>query len=962
MVEYLEELQISRFIAFDVETTGLNPGVDRIIEFSAILFEAGKKKESLTFLCNPGRKISPEIENLTGITNQMLTKEKKFSDYAPDLMAFIGNLPIVGHNLAFDMSFLKTELRRCGENDRLTNTLYDTLMLARAFYFYLPNHKLGTVAEYCGYSSDGSHRAEADTFNTGRIFLKLVDEAMLYDAETFNTILRILKHVRSPNKELYKNLLERAKRDKTLLTKKKPKIDWKSQSNIAGKNSDDFLPEIGEDDIGPAYFSAASKISEVLENYEPRPQQTKMAEIVYRTIEKGKLSMIEAGTGVGKSLAYLVPAVLQLKKPRSEEDKVRIVVATNTKNLQEQIFYKEIPFIQKKLKLGFKATLLKGRSNYICLTRWKTLLAELKGRVKADMRAAMIPIVIWLKHTKTGDIAENSGFNVKRNWWLWKEICSEPGYCTTDQCKKEEGCFLGKIRRHAAVADMVIVNHSLLFADAASENSIIPGYTDLIIDEAHNIEKNAYTYFATSVNYNKISYLLNDLVKPGSAGIGLLKDVESVATRMKQEHNIRTLLDSMAGLIEEAREISERFFAQIAREKFKSIPEKEKAYGIKRRYKDFFNEFPKMEDISAEFIEALDKLKKEVTILSEKMDTIVKDQPEIFDKTRTELINKQADLVEFKVALEILSESNDPDMIFWYEMDKKGSEKSVELSCTPLNISEKLYNSIYEKLNSIILTSATLKIFNSFDYFKNRIGVKYFDRSDVATVSVGSPYDYDKQMKLLVYTPEQGGYNSYLSNSELILSLAREAEKGIMFLFTSYTSLKKVYNNVYSDFQKMGIKLLAQGMGTARSALLEQFKAEKKSVLFGTDSFWEGVDVRGDALQILIIEKIPFAVPSEPIIEANNEELQNQNRNAFMEYYLPEAILKLRQGIGRLIRTSTDYGVVIFLDNRIDTKRYGGMIKKSIYTEYETMFGKENLIKSIHEFFSQWNKPELMKF
>jgi len=295
-------------------------------------------------------------------------------------------------------------------------------------------------------------------------------------------------------------------------------------------------------------------------------------------------------------------------------------------------------------------------------------------------------------------------------------------------------------------------------------------------------------------------------------------------------------------------------------------------------------------------------------------------------------------------------------------MDKKGSEKSVELSCTPLNISEKLYNSIYEKLNSIILTSATLKIFNSFDYFKNRIGVKYFDRKDVATVSVGSPYDYDKQMKLLVYTPEQGGYNSYYSNSELILSLAREAEKGIMFLFTSYTSLKKVYNNVFSDFQKMGIKLLAQGMGTARSALLEQFKAEKKSVLFGTDSFWEGVDVRGDALQILIIEKIPFAVPSEPIIEANNEELQNQNRNAFMEYYLPEAILKLRQGIGRLIRTSTDYGVVIFLDNRIDTKRYGGMIKKSIYTEYETMFGKENLIKSIHEFFSQWNKPELMKF
>jgi len=958
MYEYLEELQLSKFIAFDVETTGLSPAADYIIEFSAILFEDGKKKESFSFLCNPGRKISQEIENLTGITNEMLENEKSFQDFAEDLMDFIGNLPIVGHNLSFDMAFLKSELRRAGLNDRLTNTLYDTLLLSRTFYFYLPNHKLGTVAEYCGFSADGSHRAEVDTYNTGRIFLRLIDEALLYDADTFQTIVKILKNTSIPNRELFKNLLERAKRDKALLAKKKPKIDWKSLPNISGKNIDDFVLNISEDEIGPEYFSNGGKIGEILDNYEERPQQTKMAEIVYRTIEKGKMSMIEAGTGVGKSLAYLVPAVLQLKKPNNEEDRTRIVVATNTKTLQEQIFYKEIPFIQKQLKIPFKATLLKGRSNYICLTRWQTLLSELKGRVKSDMRAALVPVVIWLKHTRTGDISENSGFNVKGNWWLWKEICSEPGYCTTDQCKKNDGCYLGKIRRHAAISDMVIVNHSLLFADAAAENSIIPGYTDLVIDEAHNVEKNAYAFFAITVNYNRFSYMLNDLIKPGSAGTGLIKDTEGIATRIKQVHNIQTYLDDVADQVEETRRISEDFFLQIAKEKFKSIPEKERTYGIKKRYKDFYGEFVGMEDISSELINAMAKLGKFTEALCIKMESLVKIQPEVFDKTKAELKNLLMEITEFNFGLQILTDANDSDMIFWFEMDKKGNEKSVELSCTPLNISEKLYDSIYKNLNSIVLTSATLKISNSFDYFKNRIGVTYFDKTNVATVSVGSPYDYDKQMKFIVYTPSETGFNSYNSNSDMIVKLAQEVEKGIMFLFTSYTSLKRVYNNVLPEFKKMGVKLLAQGTGTSRTALLNQFKSEKKSVLFGTDSFWEGVDVRGEALQILIIEKIPFAVPSEPIVEANNEEIQNQNRNSFMEYYLPEAILKLRQGVGRLIRTSTDHGVVIFLDNRVDTKRYGGMIKKSIYTNSETVYGLENLMSSVKEFFQNWNEPE----
>ena len=958
MYEYLKELKLSKFVVFDTETTGLNPATNSIIEFSAILFENGKQKNTLAFLCNPGVQISNEIENLTGITNEMLIGQDTFDSFANAVLDFFGDLPIVGHNLSFDMSFLKHEMYRCGKINKLSNTLYDTLLLSRAFYFYLPNHKLGTLAEYCGFSSEGAHRAEADAFNTGRVFIRLIDEAMLYDAKTFETIVKILKRTKTPNKELYKNLLDKAKRDKRLLTKRRPKISWKAKSNITGNSIDENNLNVCEEDITNELFGKGGRISAKLKNYEPRPQQIKMAEIVFRTMGKNKVSMIEAGTGVGKSLAYLVPAVLQLNKTRKDNEARRVVIATNTKNLQEQIFYKEIPFIQKQLKLPFKAVLLKGRNNYICLTRWKNLLTELQGRIKPDLRASLIPVVTWLQHTKTGDIYENTGFNLKVNWWLWKEICSEPGYCTTDRCKGNDWCYLGKIRRNAIVSDLVIVNHSLLFADAASENSIMPGYTDLIVDEAHNIEKNAYTFYAMSINFNKIAYMLSDLEKPGSAGVGYIKDIANIAKLLKKEHDIKTYLDSLHHAIEKTRQVSEVFFTKIAKEKFPTIPEKEKVYGVKKRYKDFYREFEKTESLVEDFIIALDELSKSISEVIIKVDTLSKERALIFDNVKTNLKNMIGDILEYKMALDVITQSNDPDMIFWYEMDKKGSEKSVEFYGTPLNISEKLYNTIYKELCSVVFTSATLKIFNSFEYFRDRIGISYLKKNDVATVSVGSPYDYEKQMKFIVYTPTEGRFNSYYTNSQLILALAKETKKGILFLFTSYSSLKKVYNEVYTDFKKMGIKLLAQGMGTNRTALLEQFKEEKRSVLFGTDSFWEGVDVQGEALQILIVEKIPFAVPSEPIVEANNEELQNQNRNAFMEYYLPEAILKVRQGIGRLIRTSTDHGVVIFLDNRIDTKRYGGMIKKSIFTISQTITGKENLINQINEFFENWKQME----
>jgi len=954
--EFLKQVKLSRFVAFDVETTGLRPANDSVIEFSAILFEDGSPKDTLTFLCNPGTKISEEIEILTGISNSMLKGKDKFEDHLEEVINFIGKHPLLAHNISFDMAFLKNALNRTAKfkKKRITNKLYDSLPLSRMFYFYLPNHKLGTISEYCGLSSEGSHRAEADTLNTGRIFVKLVEEAMKYNLDTLQIINFVMQGTNAPNKKLFQDIGKRLLLKTSKITAKTPKIDWKANTNIFGQRDETFSEDQSPTEICEKYFGAKGELASELKDFEPRPQQQQMAEIILKSLKTGTSAMIEAGTGVGKSLAYLVPAAIWLNiknNSKNNEEQTRFVIATNTKTLQEQIFFKEIPFIFRKLKIPFKAVLLKGRSNYVCLTRWKSFIAELEHKTQPYDRVAILPIIIWLQHTKTGDISENNGFSLKQNWRLWKEICSEPGYCTTNACKKDNGCYLGKIRQQAVFADIVIVNHSLLFADAAAENIILPGYTDLIIDEAHNIEKNAYTFFASSINYYTFNYLLNDIISSGSTKTGLLTDIKQISNQAKVQHKIILDIENVTELIENLRLTLISFFKNIASTLAMRISENEKRFGVKKRYKNFDLEFPRQKEKTGQFINEITSLIENLFKLISKLDKLLPEFPLVFDQIIVNMKNTIGNLEQYKSNLTILTDSNDSDMVFWYEMDGKNSEKSIEISCTPLNISETLYENLFKNLHSAILTSATLQISNSFDYLKQRTGVSYLDNDLLNMYAVGSPYSYADQMKFITYHPGNGQFSNYNTTSSLLVKLSERTEKGILVLFTSYGALRSVYQKVFHHYKKMGIKLLAQGYGTSRTALLDQFREEKKSVLFGTDSFWEGVDVVGDALQILIIDKIPFAVPSEPIVEANREEIQNQGKNAFMDYYLPEAILKFRQGVGRLIRSSTDSGIIIFLDNRIDTKRYGNMLKNSLPVETETEIGEQNLINSVCKHF-----------
>jgi len=951
MDDFLTLAGLNEFIALDVETTGLNPQQDAVIEFAAVKFINGKPSNTLNFLCNPGFPISPEIEQLTGIKDEMLKDKLPFEQHLDEVLEFIGRIPLVGHNIGFDLGFLKEYLKNFKSQRKriLYNPLYDTLLLAQAFLFFLYNHRLSTIAEFYGLSAKGAHRAENDALKTGLIFVKLIEEVQSYDLETIQTINMVLKDTDDPNKLLYKNAAEALLLQRSLGSEEAPQIGWEPPVNIFGQSIEKNKESAKASLKIEKFFEPAGPIAQNFVGFEDRPQQKEMAQLVLNSLQAGDSAIIEAGTGVGKSLAYLIPAVVWLNQQKKE--KKRVVIASNTKTLQEQIFYKEIPFVSEKLKLPFKAVLLKGRSNYICLTRWHRYLNALPQQLHLAARSAIIPIIIWLKHTRTGDIAENNGFNLAAHYYIWNEICSEPGYCTTSVCQKYGGCFLGKIRYHAMNADIMVVNHSLLLADSAADNQILPGFDALIIDEAHNLEKNSYNYFAQKVNLPTLIYFLNGIYSGSAPERGLLVDLAESAHQLKSLDKIEPLRQMILEKTSDVKIAAEVFFRKIVATKFNPANGNQKSFGIKKRYKDFSREFPNLEIETNNLIYELGTLWNLLGNLSNKMDEIWGDYAEEYDELQVRLMNQKIMVEAFLETLRKVTTANDDSHIFWYEIAPNGKNNTVEIVCTPLNIANDIFEKVYKNVSSAMLTSATLQVAGAFDYVLSRTGLNLIEDHNVVSRALGSPFFYNDQMAFFTYHQNDNEVNEAFITARLIKRLSSETGKGILVLFTSYNFMYEVYQLCLPTFIEMGITLLAQGQGASRTALLEQFRLEQNSVLLGTDSFWEGVDVVGPALEILVITKLPFPVPTEPIIEANVEKLKAEGQDPFNEYYVPESVLKFRQGVGRLIRSINDVGVVINLDSRIDKKAYGRYFKKSLPVEPISIVGEDELLAAVRKFF-----------
>ena len=634
-------------------------------------------------------------------------------------------------------------------------------------------------------------------------------------------------------------------------------------------------------------FGRNGLIEKNLKSYEFREQQLEMAKAVSQAFEDSVHLIVEAGTGVGKSFAYLIPAI-DFAISQSE----RVVVSTNTISLQEQLIHKDIPFLSEILPYDFKAVLVKGRSNYLCLRRLHNLLSYERGLFDSkDEVEDLERIRQWSEKTRDGSLADLEPQPMQT---VWSRVCAERDMCLgMNLCPYGKSCFYQRARNNIYNANILVVNHHLLFSDLSLKDngtgySVLPKYKYLVIDEAHNIENTATEHIGISISKYSMLYLMDSICNRDRKG-GLF---------------IRLGVPSLVGEVDSVRKEITTFFDKI--EKWSS----DEPSGVKRIHEKNFQE----NTLSV-------PLKKIESILTGLLPSAKNEEEEKEINAFIERCRKANEDIDC-----ILSQLLD-DHVYWVELSRDRIA-NVTLNAAPINVSVELSPNLFDKMNSVILTGATLSTNLSFDYLKNRIGIK-----DGRELLLGSPFDYAKQVKLYIpkKMPDPSDNEAFVSSAIEKIKYYISLTQGKAFvLFTSYKMMNDVYKSLISWFNEQGIKAFVQGEGMSRHTMLEEFKKDINSVLFGTSSFWEGVDVQGEALSNVIVVRLPFSVPTHPVIEARIEDIENKGGNPFMEYNLPEAIIRLKQGFGRLIRTKSDTGIVVILDPRIKTKYYGKYFLNSL--------------------------------
>ena len=971
--EILSALELNDFVTLDIETTGLDYLKEDIIEFAAIRFNSGKPKKNINFFIKPSGKIPQHITRITGISNTDVEEAKPFGEVIDDIKSFVGNYPVIAHNINFDLPFLEYHTRKA-KNDFLnwdykvqeyhyfSNWKIDTVVLAKMYLHFLPSFNLGSLSEYFSLKKRKRHRALPDASATGEILLELLKIIVRTKFSDIQKINQILEPTDDSIRQFFEKLAVFQATGKFQIPEGIDKESFTISANMYNVIGEEETPEHGKFETEPideesiaAFFDDDGELSQEFASFEVRKPQVQMAHAVARAFNESKFLVVEAGTGTGKSMAYLVPAIKWATKNYGPNG--RIVISTNTKNLQEQLFFKDIPILHGVLKDRFKAVLLKGKGNYLCLDKWVTVLSDMKYRLSDKERLRILPLYFWTQQTKTGDIAENNAFQAERNMGLWTKMIAENNYCPGRSCKYYDKCFLMKARNNARNAHLVLVNHSLLFSDLAAEKAVLSDYVNVIFDEAHNIEKTATEYLGQEISIWQFRDFYNKLYTEGKIETGVLVQLKRriQLSSVKDSHKkaLLSMIDDLIEKIPACWRLSQEFFKELTRGLRESVPENNNMYSLKNRYKKGDNLFKALEHVFNELIAGLNKIRSELNDLIE----YFKDLPENsfdYQKQLYQELNAQFMQSDMLISsLEFLVEAEWDNFVYWFELPSKADSDDSRLYAAPLDIAGILNERLYSHLRTTIFTSATLAVNKNFDYFNKRAGINYVEPDRVENLLLQSPFNYDEQVLLMVPSfivdPKHPQYLPQLKT--FFEKLIVESPRGTLALFTSYTMLNDIYNSLKHVFMAENIPVFGQGIDGSRHSIINRFKNIEKSFLFGTDSFWEGVDVPGKALEILLLTKLPFDVPSEPIIQAKAELIQKQGGNPFMDFTIPEAVIRFRQGFGRLIRSKSDFGAIIVLDTRVIKKLYGRVFLNSLPLNAQIITDDQSIWQQLKNWF-----------
>jgi predicted DnaQ family exonuclease/DinG family helicase len=887
------------FVVLDLETSGADPKKDDIIEVAMVRYENGKEVGRFNELIRIDTPLPKIITLITHITDQELQEHGKDSaEVFKEITKMLKGAYLICHNVAFDHGFLKAK----GVKMELLG-LMDTIPLAQILLPQATSYSLESLTVDLGIEHLHKHRAMGDVEATLELFKRLWEMGEALPSSAVQEIQRYL-----------------------------PQSTWGGGiffEELKGTNQPVVGPVVGPM-VGPIEgVRRALSVEEILgedgilrkhwEQYEPRPQQVQMAKAVSGAFENGYHLICEAPTGVGKSLAYLISAAAT-----AIQNKSKVVISTNTINLQDQLYEKDIPMLQEIYRqgtqnAGFRAALLKGRNHYLCLRR----LAKFKesSRFSDPEIILLVKILVWQKTTKTGDCGEIHLTRDESMIWDF-ELCADSKYCTPQKCRTFGECYLQRARRLAEEADVIVVNHALLNSDLKSEGSLLPEYQYLIVDEAHNFEEAATDAFGQSLKqenfslpFRVIRLHLEDIQRRyegtlfgGEMAMRLLGGVlESLKDLEGRVDNLFTLVAYFVNQNVQASGYVESLLVDPT------------VQGME----EWLNLAVSADETSASIKDWLQELRT----FAEALMLGSNDEASEQNMLAGEILQECDLLAEQTLSLKAFF-SEDPSLqhIRWLTSDQQGV---VGLNLAPYLPGTHLKEKLYTKKKSIVLTSATLgiklhdKSFDApeqhpFNYLRTILSLdEHFEE-----LIIDSPFDYEKQAYVMI-PKDVLPVTSPRSPGQLVTffeNLLKSVGGNTLSLFTSYRMIETLYMALVEPLQNAGIRLLAQRISGGRNKILKAYLADPAhSALFGTSSFWEGVDIRGEALSTLIIHKLPFDMPNDPIHKARSQLFEN----GFMEYTVPRAILKFRQGFGRLIRSTTDYGVMMVLDERLYSKKYG---------------------------------------
>lgn len=904
---------MTSFVAIDIETTGLDENRDSIIEIAAVKFKGNRIEDEWSSLINPNRHVPEFISQLTGIDDAMLRQAPRLRDVTHELEAFIGDAPIIGHNVRFDLGFLQKQIPFS------FNEIIDTYELAAVLLPTASRYNLGSLGKELGILLPATHRAMDDAKVTMAAFNRLFEIARGLPLDLVADIVRLSEPLVWNASHVFQEVLK-AKTKEGIQAKKvkKDAVQWFDDSKYPPLENLETPSPLDAEEVA-SVLEYGGPFSKYFESFEQRPEQVEMLRAVTKSLSNGNHLMVEAGTGVGKSFAYLVPAALF-----AIQNNTRVVVSTNTINLQDQLIQKDIPDLRAALDLDLRAAVMKGRANYLCPRRLDNL-KHFGPRNEDEMRV-LAKVMVWQMTDSSGDRnALNLNGPIEREVWL--KLSAEDDACTTETCLKRTGgaCPFHRAKTASQSAHLLVVNHALLLSDVATQGKVLPDYSHLIIDEGHHLESATTSALSFRLTQFDLERLMKEI---GGSNAGILGRVLSETHPTLRPSDFGLLQQKVSRATDSAFRLEQlnREFFNITNEfaKLQREGQPQSNYNWQMRVLPATRTAPAWDEVEIRW----DAAGETARLLLKSIEEIHKACSELFADSHDELEDVIGDLsnayrrlAEAEMNVTAMISAPNEGQVYWIEVNPNGNKLS--LNAAPLKVGPLIEKVLWHEKASVILTSATLTAHGEFGYLRNTLGADEADE-----MQLGSPYDYESSTLLYIANdipePNVNGYQQALDRA--ILSTAKATGGRMLVLFTSYAALKKTAQAITGPLAREDIFVYEQGDGSSPSALLESFKSTDRAVLLGTRSFWEGVDVPGAALSVVMITKLPFDVPTDPLIAARSEMYED----SFQEYYLPEAILKFRQGFGRLIRTASDRGVVAILDRRVLTKQYGRLFLESL--------------------------------